>query len=219
MRFYLFSLAFLFVFAACSDDEDAALAPYVTTLAELQTDAKGQPYLFIPDGGTARIVTSTHKALTPDSLYRVQAMALYDDGGDKAVLRQIARVLSPFPREIPEERRKYAPADVLALWSSKRYVNMRVALHTAAKPHAFAFVEEGWDYLENDVRRLRLHLYHDRGENPEYYTREAYLSCPIYHYGNPARPAEKTLREGCDSIVFTITSYQGDRTIRVLYGD
>lgn len=218
MRRALLLLSLLLFAFACSDDDGAQLPSYVTTLGELQTDATGRPSTFIPDGSQPRTVISSHKALTPDSLYRVLAMTLYEDG-DKVSLRQMANVLSPKPRNITEDKRKYDPVDLLSLWSSGRYINMRLALRTATEPHAFAFAEEGFDELADGKRLLHLHLYHDRGENPEYYTREAYISCPVYHYADPERPAERSLRQGRDSIVFTVTTYQGDRTLRLLYGD
>lgn len=218
MRTYWFLFAALFALTACSDDDRTPQEPYVVTLAELHTDAAGKPARFIPDGGHARTVTSTHKTLTPDSLYRVQAMALYE-GNDKVSLRQFVNILSPLPSTFSASKRKYDPTDVLALWSSGRYINMRLALRTANDPHAFAFVEEGWNELDDGTRRLHLHLYHDRGKNPEFYTRETYLSCPIYHYSDAGRPAEKQLRQGRDSIIFSITTYQNERTFRLLYGD
>ena len=218
MRFHWFIFAALFALTACSDDDHTPQASYVVTLAELHTDAAGKPTRFIPDGGHARSVTSTHPPLTSDSLYRVQAMALYE-GNDKVSLRQLVNILSPLPRTFSATNRKYNPVEVLALWSSGRYINMRLALRTANEPHAFAFVEEGWDELDDGTRRLRLHLYHDRGKNPEYYTRETYLSCPIYHYNDSELPAEKLLRQGRDSIIFSITTYQNEHTLRLRYGD
>ncbi len=210
MRYLTLLLSLCLFVAACSDDDDAIAPAYVTTLGEIMTDAQGKPATFIADGGSLRQITSSHKTMAHDSTYRVMVRGIYD-GDDKVQLTQIVSVLSPMPRQLAEDRRKYDPADVLSLWSSGRYINMHLALHTATEPHAFAFIEEGVDTLSDDTRRLRLHLYHDQGNNPEYYTREAYISCPIYHYA-----AEK-LRPQQDSILFTVTTYKGERTLRMRY--
>ena len=201
----------VFTLAACSDDDGEPLAADVRTLAEVTTDASGQAATVTPDGGSALRVTNKVSGLVRDSLYRVQALILPDNEGGAAV-RQLAAVLSPFPREVAEDKRRYDPVDVLALWSTGRYVNMRLALRTATEPHAFTFVEEGTDNLPDGTRRLRLHLYHDRGGNPEYYTRETYLSCPLFHYAD-------VLRAGTDSVYFTVTTYAGERTLRICYGE
>ncbi len=210
MRTLLTLLTTIFVLTACSDDDDTALPPYVNTLAEIATSAEGKAAFITPDGGEQYAISSDHSGLTHDSIYRVQVLALFNED-HTAYLQQIKSVLSPLPREVSEEKRKYHPVDVLALWSSKRYINMRLALHTATEPHAFAFVEEGTDILDDGTRRLRLHLYHDRGANPEYYTREVYISCPIYQY-------QDQLREGQDSIIFSITTYQAEQALHLLYG-
>ncbi|MBR6926527.1 MAG: hypothetical protein IKH52_04885 [Bacteroidaceae bacterium] len=212
---FLLFISCLLIFA-CSDDDGEIAPAYITTLAEIQTDGNGRPKTLIPDAAGVRTITSTHKALTPDSIYRVQVRALYD-GEERAHLYQIANVVSPMPRAFSKDKRKYHPVELLSLWSSGRYINMRLALHTATEPHAFAFVEEGIDQLNDGTRRLRLHLYHDQGNNPEYYTRETYISCPIYRYGESSTPQEKLLTAGRDSIVFTVTTYKGEQTLRLLY--
>lgn len=203
-------LILVLTFVACSDEDYTPLPAYVHTLGELQTNESGHASVFIPDGGTARRITSTHTGLTHDSIYRVQALVIYD-GVENVSLRQVAKILSPKPRTFTKTELKYAPVDVQSLWSSGRYINMRLALRTATEPHAFAFVDEGIENTEDGKRLLRLHLYHDRGENPEYYTREVYLSCPVYHYGSQ-------LQTGRDSIIFTVSTYEGERTLRVVYG-
>lgn len=202
--------------AACSDDNDSYLPPYVTTLGEIQTDASGQPVFFTPDKGEQRRIATRHTGFAADTLYRVQALAVYEDDGSVS-LRQLVKIISPYPRSVAEAARKYAPVDVLSLWSSGRYINMRIALHTATEPHAFTFVDEGIETLPNGIQRLRLHLYHDRGANPEYYTRETYLSCPIYQYKDPTINTDKTLEVGRDSILFSITTYEGEQTLHILY--
>lgn len=203
---------------SCSDDDGETAPPYVTTLGELLTGAGGKAVTFIPDGYTPRNVTSTHSGLAADSLYRVMVRALYTEENN-VHLQQVAAVLSPMPRHIAEEKQKCDPVEVLALWGSGRYVNMRLALHTATEPHAFAFIEKGIEELPDGTRCLRLHLYHDRGNNPEYYTRETHLSCPIYQYADVSRPEEQRLRKGQDSVYFTITTYHGAQEIRLPYNN
>lgn len=191
-------LVLLCSIAACNEEEPPEA--YRQDFSELRTDADGFVQALKPDGDTWKPVLNSIGNLTPDSLYRVTAMYIQRPKGVE--LYNLSPVLSPFPRPYAPEVMKTDPLSVNAVWSSGRYINLRLMLRTGGGTHYFGFNEEGIDTLPNGFRKLRLTLLHNQNGDATYYSREALLSCPIYDYVG-------TLRSGTDSVCITLHTFEG----------
>jgi hypothetical protein len=184
---------------ACGDDDTVAPA-YRQDLAEVVTDADGYPARLINDTGDTLDVVGKNRSLvlTPDTVYRVQAAYLREaDGADLVALTQ---VLSPLPTSFRDENIRRDALDVAALWRGGRYLNLVVEVKSGGGSHAFAFVDHGTTVDVDGARCLHIELYHSQGADPLYYTRQVYLSCPLWAAG---------LQGGRDSVEITVATFAG----------
>lgn len=200
-------LGLLVFFSACEEDQEA-LSALRQDFAELYTNALGQGERLRCDDGTLLTVLNKPVGLTRDSIYRVCAMYIEEPQG--ITLRGLSYVLSPCPQRFSSQPVKRDPLTVKALWRSSRYVNLLLALQTAGGSHRFAFVDNGVESKPGGYKIARVELYHDQNGNAEFYTREAYLSCPVWPY-------EGTLQAGRDSVELTVNTYDGTLVQRVAY--
>ncbi len=189
-------------FTACEDD-DTPLPAYITELAELQTDADGRAFRLIQDQGSILNIANTQdiNRLVADTIYRVQVLYVKEDDNTVTV-SGLSGVTSPLPISIKEEEMKRDPLQLDAIWRSGRYVNFITSLSTAGNSHIFAFADNGISIQNDGSLLLRIELYHDRNNDPEHFTRQAVLSCPLFEY-------EEALTEGRDSVEITVNTYKG----------
>lgn len=195
------------IFCACEEDAEA-LSAFRQDFAELYTNAKGQGERLYCDNGASMMVLNKPGGLTRDSIYRVCAM--YTEEPHGVTLYNLAYVLSPCPRRFSQQAIKRDPLAVKAIWRSSRYVNLLLALQTSGGSHRFAFVDNGVESRPQGHKLAKVELYHDQNGNAAYYTREAYVSCPVWPY-------EGILQAGSDSIEFTVNTFEGPMVHRVAY--
>ena len=192
----------LLLFAACSDDE-TPLPPYREDLLNVRTDAAGNVCELLRDDGARFAVRGSEAGLAPDTLYR--AMAVYVEEGEAARLVSVARVLAPLPQAYGSPIQTTDPVGVEAVWTGGGHINLRLALKTGGLPQAFGFADGGIATEPGGHRRLALTLVHDQGADPQYYTRTAYVACPLYPYAS-------LLTAGTDSVTLHVATYEGART-------
>lgn len=188
---------------ACSDD-DTPIASYHQDLAELLTDATGCATTLVTDAGDTLKITnaSVWNGLKTDTVYRVQTLYLLNDGG--AELTQAASLISPRPYRFDPDSITRDPLTLDAAWRGGRYLNLLVSIKSGGGSHAFSFADCGTDTLATGQRLLHLQLIHRQGNDPLYYTRQAYLSCPLW---------ATDLQPG-DSVEIAVTTFDGVVTRR-----
>lgn len=187
--------------AGCAED-DTALAPYVQTLADVQTDDTGRPAQLLLDNGTERAVCNEAAQLKADTTAR--AYVLYTEQPDgEAWLASYATILAPQATVYPAEKIVTDPLTLMACWKSGDYVNLHLAMKgTNGNAHYFGFNREETLTNPDGSRTLCVTLLHDQHDDPAYYTRETYLSLPL-------RPLAATLREGTDSLRLSVNTFTG----------
>lgn len=202
----LFISLFVF-FSACEEDEEALLS-YRQDLAELYADGLGIGTRLLRDDGVALAVLNRPGGLSRDTIYRVCAMYTEEPQGVR--LSHLAFILSPCPRRFSESSVVRHPLALKAVWRGGRYVNLLVALQTSGDAHRFAFADKGVETTPQGYKIARVELCHDQNGNEAYYTREAYLSCPVWPYAD-------VLQAGRDSVELIVHTYDGPQVRRLAY--
>lgn len=193
-------LAALCLLSACEEDEEI-LASYRQDLAEIVTDASGGIVRLLLDDGTALPVLNVKSGFPEDTLMRV--FALYTENEAGATLNRLSNVLSSLPRTFEETAVRRDPVGLTAIWRGGRYVNLLLALKSGGNSHYFSFVDRGIVPMEGGWQKACIELYHDQNKDPLYYTREVYVSCPLWAY-------EGKLESGRDSVEFVLRTFEGD---------
>ena len=203
-------LAMGLMLCACEDHQQA-LPAYRQDLAELTTDLTGRAYRLSLDDGSVRKIQNTVSGLVPDTVYRILALYLDAEEGKTVTLQGANTVFSPLPVEEDQlEDMKTDPLEVKSLWPCKRYINLLVGIKTGGGQHALGFIDHGLDTTATGTHKLKLELFHDQKGDTQFYTQNAYLSCPIYPYAG-------SLVEGQDSVELKVNTFKGVITRRFLY--
>ena len=202
----LFISLFVF-FNACEEDEEALLS-YRQDFAELYADGLGIGTRLLRDDGVALDILNRPSGLSRDTIYRVCAMYTEEPQGVR--LTNLALILSPCPRRFSEQVVMHHPLALKAVWRGGRYVNLLVALQTSGGSHRFAFVDKGVETTAEGYKVARVELYHDQNGNEAYYTRETYLSCPVWPYAG-------VLQAGRDSVGLIVHTHDGPQMRRLAY--
>lgn len=204
--FLLIALCAFMVMSCSNDEADDILADYKYVLCEVTTDANRHLATLRYDDGSERTITTDAEASTPDSLYRVEALVLEDPDGQHVALGGLSPVISPLPRIYLPQQQKRDPVDVVTLWRTPRYVNMRLAIPRGGSPHGIGFSDDGCVQHANGSRTRCISLFHDQNGDPAHYRAEYLLSCPVYQYADE-------LTQGRDSIRFVIYTSDVSPTI------
>ena len=67
------------------------------------------------------------------------------------------------------------------IWLSADYLNIVIQVEGAGEAHSFHFGQDSVS-VSGEHRLVALRLYHNRGEDAEYYTHKVYLSVPLKQY-------------------------------------
>lgn len=189
IRWHLLLLAFLLLGASCGDDDyhypDVTLE-YLTA----HSGSDGRLATVTADDGTTYSVLNSVSApnQAADTTLRIVANYVREEaagGRPGARLYATQTTVSPVPRpaEAFKGGVKTDPAEVLSIWPGLDYLNVVLEIKTGGGSHAFHFVEDEVDDSTLPARReVCLTLYHDAGDDPQYYTRRAYLSVPLRPY-------------------------------------
>lgn len=187
---------------ACEDDQNP-LPAYVQTLADLETDWQGTGQTLVLEDGSRHAVLNPVADLPADTLMRVYALLQMraDKGG--VLLSALQPVASPQALIVADEEMRTDPVQMISIWKTgHRWVNLHLGVLSGGGTHVCGFAEKWVPATDSVPARVYLTLYHDRADDPEYYTESAYLSCPVRHYAD-------SLRIGVDSVVMRVHTYQG----------
>ena len=189
LRFLLCLPLILWLATACGEDEYHYPHGRFVYLSA-HSDADGRLETVLADDGTLYDVQNAVYAPNEaaDTTLRIVANYTRETGSEGrmgALLYAAQTAISPVP--LPADRFedgiKADPASVLSIWMGLDYLNLVLEIKTADGGHAFHFVEDevSWD-ATTARREVALSLYHDAGEDPQYYTRRVYLSVPLRQY-------------------------------------
>jgi hypothetical protein len=163
-------------------------------------------YVKTDDGDSLRAVRpfTVSWIMTADTTYRALLYHSLREGQTDAY--SMAQVLVPLPK--PASRFKGGvvtdPVYVESCWRARngRYLNLRLRVMTGddevakSTRHVFGCVNDTLVTQAGSTTTLHLSLYHSQGGQPEYYSREVYLSIPLYDVS-------------ADSVRLTVQTYNG----------
>ena len=208
-RWRLLPLLFLLLGASCADD-DYHYPDVVLEYLTARSGADGRIVTVTADDGSAYDVLNSVSApgQVADTTLRIVANYTREeaaDGTPGARLYTAQTTVSPVPCPAGEfkEGVKTDPVSVLSIWPGLDYLNVVLEIKTGGGNHAFHFVE---DRVADDAatarREVDLTLYHNAGDDPQYYTRRAYLSVPLLPYAG----------EGVETldVRFSLQNYDGE---------
>lgn len=197
----ILSLIIVLSWTACKDDV-YHYPSVLTEFVELDTDNDGNLKLIRTDDQKEYFSVKEVKlaGTTPDSTYRVQCK--YQPEEEEYVLIYDLKLLvSPHPKDPSffNNEIKADPVKLTSIWKSGDYINLHLGAMTKDEAkHKFHFVKQERSN-SNGNRRVDLLLYHDQNGDPEAYTQDILLSCPL---------SSLALNPG-DSIYFHIRTYDG----------
>lgn len=190
--------------------EDKYVYPSVLTeFIDAQTDATGTLSTLITDQGEVLNIQPREglSGLTPDSVYRT--VSIYEPlaGSEQEVFLYSSQlILSMLPLPADQFKQiKTDPVSIRSIWRSGNYINLILLPQIKENTHAFHFADQGIKQ-EYGRQTLTLTLYHDRNKDEEAFTREVYLSIPLWGY-------EGVLKKG-DRIIVQINTYEEGITTR-----
>ena len=194
---------------ACGGDDyhyPDILQDYMTA----HSGADGRLQTVLTDDGTLYDVLNAVTAPdeTPDTTLRIVAnYACEEDGVGGQGVRLYAAQTTVSPLPLPADRFedgiKTDPASVLSIWMGLDYLNIVLEVKAGGGDHTFHFVEDEVRWDETAARReVCLSLYHDAGDDPQYYTRCAYLSIPLAQYATDDAASL--------SVRFSLLNYEGE---------
>lgn len=199
--------ACMLILQACKKDE-YVYPSVVTEFVDAKTDADGTLTQLITDKGEVMDIQYREGlgGLAGDTVYRTVSMFRTLESGE-AFIYSAQLILSQLPEtaDFFKEGIKTDPTDIRSIWQSGNYLNMILTPLVKDQDHTFRFIEYGIEEKDGG-KTLRLGLYHDRHGDGEAFTREVYLSVPLWKY-------KGSLCQG-DSIFFHIHTYKEGETIR-----
>jgi len=163
-------------------------------------------YVLTDDGDSLRTLSPfTVKWIEKsDTIYRALLYYNLNDGAVEGF--SMGQVLVPFIKPLDRFKggMKTDAVHLTSLWQARngRYLNLRLRVMTGVEDgkkmegQVFGCAEDTLIVHPDGLRTLHLRLYHDQGGQPEYYSRDVYLSVPLY--GVEA-----------DTIVMRMQTYEG----------
>lgn len=192
---------------ACKKDE-YVYPNVVTEFADARTDASGTLTQLITDKGKMMDIQYREglNGLKSDTIYRTVSVFSPLESGE-AFIYSTQLILSPEPEpaDFFKTGIKTDPTDIRSIWQAGNYLNMIFTPLVKDQSHSFHFIEYGCEE-KGKKKILHLGLYHDHQNDEEAFTREVYLSVPLWKY-------EESFQQG-DSIFFHINTYEEGETIR-----
>ena len=185
----------------CGKDEDL-LPALRTDLLLVRTDAQGRVMQLITDEGESLQPVHSIRGSRSDTTYRVLAVYHRLEASTQVEVRQLVRIPTAPPVVMDEQQQQDAPIQLLSLWKSKTFLNLRFGIPKSFHgQHTIGWAYRGIIQQTDGHRLLRLQLYHNAYADYE----DAYLSCPLQSFS-------QWLTAGRDSIVLEINTYQGRYT-------
>ena len=186
----------------CNKDE-APLESYRSELLMVHTTSHGDIDKLLTDEGQVLHPTNILQGVRPDTTYRALATFRYVTDSKRVELRQVVLIPTALPIRIKEEAMRTAPIQLLSLWKTPNYINLRFGIPKSFKGnHIIGWSFRGISSTHNGHRKLHLQLYHDDHADRSDYFEETYLSCPIQQFSQWLVP-------GVDSIALNINTVKG----------
>lgn len=182
-------------------DEDTAIAPsYRTDWVELLTNNNGAVDRMVRDNGDTLFVNNPRYGFGPDTLYRYLATYTADEGQRNRVrIYGLSPILLLQPMQNEDESVISDPVIPLSIWRGGNYLNLRLKIRTRNQGHYFGLVYDAIGIYPDGRRTLFLTLFHHRNGDPESFSRQVDLSCPLDW-------VEGKLQRGRDSILLRLNS-------------
>lgn len=202
---------------SCKDDA-YTYPPVQLEFVCAHMDETGTVDYFLNDDGKAYYVDNAARftKMLPDTVYRMICnyevlSAASSTSKGNALVYALQQTVSVIP--ISEEKlvgdMKTDPVEVQSIWKkSAGYINMVLLVKSQDGKHLFHFIENGIAD-EGGHKKLSLTLYHDKANDTEAYTKNAYLSVPLDTY-------KDVLTDG-DLIDFHINTRSGMKTYSFTY--
>ncbi len=189
----------------CGKDEDS-LPALRTDLLLVRTDAQGRVMQLITDEGEILFPSQSISSGRIDTTYRVLAVYRRLDASAQVEVRHMVQIPTAPPVQLEEKQLQDAPIQLLSLWKSKNFLNLRFGIPKSIHgQHTIGWAYRGITQQADGYRLLRLQLYHNAHADRNDYYEEAYLSCPLQSFS-------RWLTVGRDSIVLEVNTYQGRYT-------
>ena len=177
----------------CGKDEEL-LPALRTDLLLVRTDAQGR---------VMRVITDEGEILFPS-----QPIGVYHrhEASAQVEVRHLVQIPTAPPVQLDEKQQQDAPIQLLSLWKSKTFLNLRFGIPKSFHgQHTIGWAYRGIIQQTDGHRLLRLQLYHNAYADRNDYYEDAYLSCPLQSFS-------QWLTAGRDSIVLEVNTYQGRYT-------
>lgn len=217
MRFiisYATALLLTICFVSCTSDAyDKGEGKYSLMrgdLADLQVATDKQIVSFVTDEGDYYSVKDPFTLRwvnTADTIYRAYIYYIKEEQSVDVV--GVGQVLVLRPRREVEPKTDATGLESIWLSSNKKYLNMSLLLKTGSNDDSELHQTLGATIdtlMVNDdgTKSIHLHLYHDQGGVPEFYTQRTYVSIPV---------ADMPV----DSVHLRVNTYEGwrERTIGI----
>ena len=204
----LLGLTTCLLFFSCNKEEEPMPA-YIQNLAEIRTNTDGYAEDLILDQGEVLKINNTLSGLKTDTIIRVRA--LYQQTGQTAWLNSCVEILTPHLAVYKPEEVQTDPVSLIACWRGQHYVNLRLGISASAGgKHFFGFHQSDLVRHEDGTQTLQAVLLHNRNNDPQHYTREAFLSLPL-------RPLHDLLTAGRDTLQLHIQTHKGWEVKKILF--
>jgi len=193
MKYRSVYIQLLFILALLSSCKEEKQYVYPSVKLEFLTaqadDVGGLLYLIKDDGSKLRVVADhTGTLFTVDSETRIVCNYVtleeptVTEEGTAEVYSLLSPVsLQPIKLASPSTDMKVDPLAVQSIWLSGKYINMVLLVKAQDGKHFFHFIEDSIA-AESGRNRVYLTLYHDKGDDVEAYSKNAYASVPLASY-------------------------------------
>ena len=204
------TLAVICCLSACQGDDEYVYPEVQTEFVCLQTDNAGTGVKLLTDKGHIYTIQSRSglEGLVPDTIYRTVSVFKPISESSEAQLYSCRTIVSPHPL-LPKALAtgiKTDPVNIQSMWLSGNYLNMVLLIPVKEEKHAFHFIDEGVEAVNDGKKMLNLRLYHDSNNDYAAFTNRAYLSVPLHGY-------KGRLTVG-DSICFRLNTVKEGQTFR-----
>lgn len=187
---YIQLLFIIALFSSCKEEKQYVYPSVKLEFLTAQTnDAGNLLYLIKDDGSKLRVVTDhTATQFTVGSETRVVCnyVTLEEPTTTEEGTAEVYALLSPVSLQpiklaSPETDMKTDPLTVQSIWLSGKYINMVLLVKAQDGKHFFHFIEDSIT-VDNGRNKVYLTLYHDKGDDVEAYSKNAYASVPLASY-------------------------------------
>ena len=211
---YLLSLLTLVTITACTQDSyekgEGAYSQMMAELADAHVNSDKRVDYVDTDEGERLVLSKSASAsfiTKADTTYRVSFYYKKVDDKVESLAMGRVSVLSPLPAKDIKDM-KTDPVRIESMWigKSKKYANLSLYLMTGATDsdslrQVLGCRRDALVTNTDGTRTLRLTLYHNQGDVPEYYSQRVYLSIPI-----------KGIK--ADSVCLTVNTYEGQKVLK-----